>query len=112
MEDQQVAKKAKSSDTVTIERRAQKDRRRSSERRKKDQPVKVERRQIQRREKVNRRRQIDPTTCERDYTPDEVEFMQAMDWAVESGLTNLDPRSVAVYNFYAREQNKKARIRQ
>lgn len=26
-----------------------------------------------------RRRQIDPTTCERDYTNDEIEFMQAMD---------------------------------
>lgn len=31
------------------------------------------------REKVNRRRQIDPTTCERDYTGSEVEFMNAMD---------------------------------
>jgi hypothetical protein len=31
------------------------------------------------RTKVQRRRQIDPTTCERDYSGDEVEFMQAMD---------------------------------
>jgi hypothetical protein len=37
-------------------------------------PVKLERRA-----KVNRRRQIDPTTCERDYTDDEVEFMNALD---------------------------------
>lgn len=29
--------------------------------------------------KVERRRQIDPTTCERDYTGDELEFMRAMD---------------------------------
>jgi|GEM_PF-3896044 len=29
--------------------------------------------------KTNRRRQIDPTTCERDYTEQEIEFMQAMD---------------------------------
>lgn len=29
--------------------------------------------------KVERRRQIDPTTCERDYSQDEVEFMSAMD---------------------------------
>ncbi len=29
--------------------------------------------------KTQRRRQIDPTTCERDYSSDEVEFMQAMD---------------------------------
>lgn len=33
----------------------------------------------ERRVKVERRRQIDPTTCERDYTADEVEFMKAMD---------------------------------
>jgi hypothetical protein len=31
------------------------------------------------RRKVERRRQIDPTTCERDYTTDEIEFMRAMD---------------------------------
>jgi hypothetical protein len=37
-------------------------------------PVKLERRK-----KVNRRRQIDPTTCERDYSDDEVEFMNALD---------------------------------
>jgi hypothetical protein len=35
--------------------------------------------QLERRKKVNRRRQIDPTTCERDYTEDEVEFMNALD---------------------------------
>ena len=29
--------------------------------------------------KVQRRRQIDPTTCERDYTDDEIEFMHALD---------------------------------
>ena len=34
---------------------------------------------LERRKKVNRRRQIDPTTCERDYTDDEVEFMNALD---------------------------------
>jgi len=28
---------------------------------------------------IARRRMIDPTTCERDYGPDEVEFMQALD---------------------------------
>jgi hypothetical protein len=31
------------------------------------------------RRKTERRRQIDPTTCERDYQPEEVEFMRAMD---------------------------------
>jgi len=39
----------------------------------------VEHRQSERRTKVERRRQIDPTTCERDYTPDQVDFMKAMD---------------------------------
>jgi hypothetical protein len=34
---------------------------------------------IERRSKVQRRRQIDPTTCERDYTDDEIEFMHALD---------------------------------
>lgn len=34
---------------------------------------------LERREKVNRRRQIDPTTCERDYSDQEVEFMNALD---------------------------------
>jgi hypothetical protein len=31
------------------------------------------------RRKVERRRQIDPTTCERDYTDEQVDFMKAMD---------------------------------
>lgn len=31
------------------------------------------------RRRKERRRQIDPTTCERDYNPDEIDFMQAMD---------------------------------
>lgn len=34
---------------------------------------------LERRQKVQRRRQIDPTTCERDYSVEEVEFMNAMD---------------------------------
>jgi hypothetical protein len=33
----------------------------------------------ERRAKVERRRQIDPTTCERDYSDEEIEFMRAMD---------------------------------
>ncbi len=39
----------------------------------------TEQRQADRRNKVERRRQIDPTTCERDYTEEQVEFMKAMD---------------------------------
>jgi hypothetical protein len=38
-----------------------------------------EERRVGPRRKVERRRQIDPTTCEREYTDDEIEFMRAMD---------------------------------
>ena len=31
-----------------------------------------------RRQKIQRRRQIDPTTCERDYSQEEIEFMNAL----------------------------------
>ena len=57
---------------VTIDRRR-------SHRRVKSEPVAAECRKLERREKVTRRRQIDPTTCERDYSDDEVEFMSALD---------------------------------
>jgi hypothetical protein len=71
---------AKSARTgVTVDRRASADRRATAERRKKDAPVAVERRALERRAKVSRRRQIDPTTCERDYSQDELEFMSALD---------------------------------
>jgi hypothetical protein len=72
------AKKADAA-PAEIERRDTGDRRQGEDRRKRNEPVAVERRSLDRREKVNRRRQIDPTTCERDYTPDEVEFMAALD---------------------------------
>ena len=47
--------------------------RRQGDRRKKNVAVAVERR------KKPRRRQIDPTTCERDYSNEEIEFMHALD---------------------------------
>jgi hypothetical protein len=53
--------------------------RRNGDRRQKEIPVAAERRQMERRTKVSRRRQIDPTTCERDYSPEEIEFMAALD---------------------------------
>ena len=54
--------------------------RRSNDRRKKSIPVAIERRSGKdRRDQGERRRQIDPTTCERDYTNDEIDFMKAMD---------------------------------
>src|SRR5437868_7090568 len=62
-----------------MDRRAKKDRRFESDRRAESQPATVERRKLERREKVSRRRQIDPTTCERDYSDEEVEFMHALD---------------------------------
>ena len=39
----------------------------------------AERREIMDRRRLERRRQIDPTTCERDYSDNEIEFMRAMD---------------------------------
>lgn len=55
--------------------------RRGNDRRKRQIPVALERRtgKDRRDERGERRRQIDPTTCERDYTNDEIEFMKAMD---------------------------------
>lgn len=66
--------KAKKNFEVTIDRRAK-----QSDRRTKPVQPAAETRPIERREKVSRRRQIDPTTCEREYTPEEVEFMNALD---------------------------------
>jgi hypothetical protein len=74
-----VGKVSKSSTVVPVDRRRAKERRKDADRRQKQVPVAVERRQIERRVKVIRRRQIDPTTCERDYTDAEVEFMSALD---------------------------------
>jgi hypothetical protein len=75
-----VAKAKKSSTTtISIDQRKGGTRRANMDRRTVQAEVAVERRVIERRVKVNRRRQIDPTTCERDYTSAEVEFMHAMD---------------------------------
>jgi len=63
---------------VVLDRRSTQDRR-GVDRREKSIPVAIERRQVERREKVSRRRQIDPTTCERDYSSEEIEFMSALD---------------------------------
>jgi hypothetical protein len=54
--------------------------RRGGDRRKRNIPVAVERRSGKdRRQQGERRRQVDPTTCERDYSDDEILFMKAMD---------------------------------
>jgi hypothetical protein len=71
--------KAKNAE-VKMEQREKSERRKSDDRRKSAAPVAVERRgTAPERRKVQRRRQIDPTTCERDYSGEEVEFMQALD---------------------------------
>ena len=54
---------------ATVERRSHARRAALAE----DAPPAVERRSVE------RRKQIDPTTCERDYSGDEVDFMRAMD---------------------------------
>lgn len=66
-------------DAAVMERRSNGDQRTSVERRIRSEPHTPERRVGERRAKVNRRRQIDPTTCERDYSGDEVEFMNALE---------------------------------
>ncbi len=56
------------------------DRRGGGDRRKRNIPVAVDRRSGKdRRQQGERRRQIDPTTCERDYNDEEIAFMKAMD---------------------------------
>lgn len=72
--------KTKKSAQVTIDRRKKPaERRAANDRRTQKAPVAVEQRTLERRAKVTRRRQIDPTTCERDYSVDEVEFMRALE---------------------------------
>jgi len=76
-----MLKEVEFSDELVVDRRT-KLRRAMGERRKTSQPKVVEQKgeeRKQERRKVERRRQIDPTTCERDYSGDEVEFMRAID---------------------------------
>ena len=73
-----MAKIKKQSATISIDQRKERNRR-THDRRVENTAVVAERRIGERRAKVSRRRQIDPTTCERDYTDAEVEFMHAMD---------------------------------
>ena|SRR5438105_4839617 len=53
--------------------------RRDAERRKRKIPVALDRRGVDRSKLPERRRQVDPTTCERDYTDEEIVFMKSMD---------------------------------
>lgn len=69
-----VSKKA-GSQIVTVDRRTQNRRNKEASEAEVKAMVAAERRK----DKVQRRRQIDPTTCERDYSNDEVEFMKALE---------------------------------
>lgn len=64
---------------LKVNRRSKERRVRVDQRRQQDEHFTGEEKRTVDRRKVERRRQIDPTTCERDYKPDEIEFMQAMD---------------------------------
>jgi hypothetical protein len=66
------------SDYVITDRRGG-NRRNRPDRRKRDIPVAVERRSGKDRRQGERRRQVDPTTCEKDYSDEEITFMKAMD---------------------------------
>ena len=63
---------------ITMDRRIDSERRSGGERRQEEVTVASDRREGDRRT-VQRRRHIDPTTCERDYSNDEIEFMHALD---------------------------------
>ena len=70
-------------DTATLDRRTApptkaNERRDSPDRRKRQVPVALDRRKGDRRN-LDRRRQVDPTTCERDYTEEEMGFMAAVE---------------------------------
>jgi hypothetical protein len=67
------------SDFVVTDRRGN-DRRHRNERRQREIPVATDRRTGKdRRNLGERRRQVDPTTCEKDYSDEEIIFMKAMD---------------------------------
>lgn len=65
---------------ATTNKRTKSSRRGETNRRQDDaEEFQGEEKRVSERRGGERRRQIDPTTCERDYQPDEVEFMKAMD---------------------------------
>ena len=71
------------------------------DRRKRNIPVATDRRRAEnaaaKRKSSERRRLIDPTTCERDYSDEETEFMKAMD-RVQSAKTAARSRRGARYS--------------
>lgn len=71
--DRRVSKRRQAANSASIERRT------DDTEGPTDNFLLEERRQIADRRRQDRRRQIDPTTCERDYSCAEIEFMRAMD---------------------------------
>ena len=65
--------KTKSNSTKPAKALNETGKRKEADRRQNSVPVAIDRR------KVQRRRQIDPTTCEREYNDLEIEFMHALD---------------------------------
>ena len=76
-----MTKTSSTTDAIAAAERRMQNRRIGGDRRRTglEQDFKAPERRATDRRKVERRRLIDPTTCERDYSLDEVEFMKAMD---------------------------------
>lgn len=74
-----IATEKHSEDQLVIDRRADNRRIRKDRRVTSAPPPAAPDGRLGDRRKVERRRQIDPTTCERDYSDPEIEFMRAMD---------------------------------
>lgn len=75
-----MVKKATTLPELKVDRRSG-EKRKKADRRSEDLEAEIdgEERRVSSRRKVERRRQIDPTTCERDYNDEEIDFMKAMD---------------------------------
>ncbi len=76
-----MSSESSSSSEFVVTDRRNGDRRQHPDRRKRTIPVAVERHGAgkDRRNQGERRRQVDPTTCEKDYSDEEILFMKAMD---------------------------------
>ena len=76
-----MSKISNGAEAIAAAERRMQNRRIGGDRRRKpaDPDFKAPEKRVTERRKVERRRMIDPTTCERDYSLDEVQFMKAMD---------------------------------
>lgn len=74
-----MASATQSASPATVDRRGRERRARAERRVSASETFSGDERRNSDRRKVERRRMIDPTTCERDYSEQEVEFMRAMD---------------------------------